>query len=339
MRTAGPGIAAVRCALGCYPAWWRQRYGAEQEELAGELAAEGRSCWLMAAGLAAGSVRARVTGSGMPPVAELWSRRACSSVVAGAVAAAVALPLELAFLGTVDSRSAGLSTWAALTQNGAGRVVRWELNALLLVWLIGAAQLLSAGSVLVRGLWALPSRRLTAAALAAAPLAAVVLGIVMIRAAGSLQPIVSGGEKNLVTGVTHLYYLRPGHPLAAAALRYGGWALVAGCWAAGLLALGPAAVRAGLPARYLQAAASRAQVTALWQAGLVLGLVALGMTMALQVPIGPDGLTYVSALGPLAVPVLVMLAANAALSVRAAACARQASAQWGQLRSQPADRT
>lgn len=210
MRTAGPGIAAVRCALGCYPAWWRQRYGAEQEELAGELAAEGRSCWLMAAGLAAGSVRARVTGSGMPPVAELWSRRACSSVVAGAVAAAVALPLELAFLGTVDSRSAGLSTWAALTQNGAGRVVRWELNALLLVWLIGAAQLLSAGSVLVRGLWALPSRRLTAAALAAAPLAAVVLGIVMIRAAGSLQPIVSGGEKNLVTGVTHLYYLRPG---------------------------------------------------------------------------------------------------------------------------------
>ncbi len=64
-------MRAVRCLHRCYPNWWRQRYGAEQEELAADLAAEGRPHWLIAAGLLAGSVRARVTGSGLPPLPEL----------------------------------------------------------------------------------------------------------------------------------------------------------------------------------------------------------------------------------------------------------------------------
>jgi hypothetical protein len=54
MRTARSGMRAVRCSLRCYPVWWRQRYGAEQQELAEELAADGRPPWLLAAGLLAG---------------------------------------------------------------------------------------------------------------------------------------------------------------------------------------------------------------------------------------------------------------------------------------------
>ena len=79
-------------------------------------------------------------------------------------------------------------------------------------------------------------------------------------------------------------------------------------------------------------------MTALTQASFVLGLVALGVTMTLQTPIGPDGgLTYVSRFGPLAFPVLLMLAAIAALSLSGAASARRASAQWGRFRSKAAD--
>jgi len=76
MRPGGLGMRAVGWSLRCYPAWWRERYGVEQEELAEELAREGRRPWLMAGGLLAGSARSRLTGSGMPPLPALWPVRA-----------------------------------------------------------------------------------------------------------------------------------------------------------------------------------------------------------------------------------------------------------------------
>ena len=156
----------------------------------------------------------------------------------------------------------------------------------------------------------------------------------MIALANSLRPVLSGSwDKNLVTGVTHYGYLRPGHPLAAAALQWGGWALAAGGWAAGLLVLGRATARCNLPARALRVAVSDARTTALTQGSFVVSLIALEVTMALQAPIGPHGgLIWASRLGPLAVPVLVILAAIAALSVGGAASAQAASARWRRLR-------
>jgi len=253
--------------------------------------------------------------------------------VASTIPAALALPAQLAFVFAVFEH--GRSYGAGATLSGAGTAVRWELTILLLLWLVCAVQLLAAGSHLAARLLALESgRRLKAAACVAAPIAAVVLGAVMIVLSNSLRPVLSGSwDKNLVTGVTHYGYLRRGHPLAAAALQWGGWSVAVGGWAAGLLVLGRAIARCNLPARALQVAVSDARATALTQGSFVLSLIALEVTMALQPPIGPHGgLVWASRLGPLAVPVLVMLAAIAALSVGGAACAQTASARLRRLR-------
>jgi hypothetical protein len=335
MRPAVPGIRAVGWSLRCYPAWWRERYGAEQEELAEELAREGRRPWLLAAGLLAGSARARLTGSGMPPVPALWSSRTRVWVVASTVPAALVLPAEFAFVSAVSEH--GWSDGAGVTLSGAGTAVHSELTILLLIWLGCVAQLLAAGTHLAAKLLALTSgRRLKAAAFVAFPIAAVALGILMIVISSSLRPVVSGWDKNLVTGVTHYYYLRRGSPLAAAALQWGGWAVAAGGWAVGLLALGRATAHSNLSARALQVAVSNARMTALTQGSFALGLIALEVTMAAQAPVGPHGgQIYASRLGFLAVPVLVILAAIAALSVAGAASAQTASARWRRLRSEP----
>lgn len=335
MRPAALGMRAISWSLRCYPAWWRERYGAEQEDLAEELAAEGRRPWLMAAGLLAGSARARLTGSGMPAVPALWSSRARVSVVASTIPAALALPVELAFVTAVTKH--GWSNGAGATLSGAGTAVGWEVNFILLMWLVCAEQLLQTGSHLAARLVALSTgRRLKAAAIVAAPIAAVVLGTIMIVISASLRPVVSGWDKNLITGVTHYHYLRHGSPLAAAALHWGGWAVAVGGWAAGLLALGRATARSNLPAPALHVAVSDARTTALTQGCFALSLIALEVTIALQTPIGPQGgLVWASRLGPFAVPVLVILAAIAALSVSGAASAHTASARLRRLLSQP----
>jgi len=332
MSPAVIGMRAVGWSLRCYPAWWRDRYGAEQKELAEELAGEGQRPWVMAAGLLAGSARARLTGSGMPAVPALWSARARVSVVASTIPAALALPAELAFVFAVGEH--GWSHGAGATLSGAGTAVQWELTILLLLWLVCAVQLLAAGSHLAARLLALNSgRHLKAAAFSAAPIAAVVLGAVMIVLANSLRPVVGSWDKNLITGVTHYHYLRHGNALAAAALLWGGWSVAVVGWAAGLLVLGLATARFDLPSRVLQVAVSDARTTALTQGSFVVSLIALEVTMALQTPIGPHGgLIWASRLGPLAVPVLVILAAIAALSVSGAASARTASARWRRLR-------
>jgi len=335
MKPTALSLRAVGWSLHSYPAWWRERYGAEQEELAQELVGEGRRPWGLAAGLLAGSARARLTGTGMPPVPALWSSRARVSVVASTIPAALLLPAELAFVFTVSEH--GWWDGAGARLSGAGTAVQWELGILLLMWLICAAQLLVAASHLAAKLLALASgRRLRAAAFVAAPIAAVALGIVMIVISNSLRPVVGSWDRNLVTGVTHYQYLRRGSPVAAAALQWGGWAIAVGGWAAGLLALGRATARSTLPATALQVAVSDTRMTALTQGSFVLSLVALQVTMAAQPPIGPHGgLIYASRLGPAAVPVLVILSAVAALSVTGAVSAQRASARCRRLRSHP----
>jgi hypothetical protein len=113
-----------------------------------------------------------------------------------------------------------------------------------------------------------------------------------------------------------------------AAVVWAGWAVAVGGWAVGLLALGRATARSKLSTTAFQVAVSNAQTTALTQGCFVLSLIALEVTMAFQTPIGPQGgLVWASRLGPFAVPVLVILAAIAALSVSGAASAHSASAR------------
>jgi hypothetical protein len=158
----------------------------------------------------------------------------------------------------------------------------------------------------------------------------------MIVISNSLRPVVGSWDKNLITGVTHYQYLRRGSPAAAAALQWGGWAVAAGGWSLGWLALGRATARRSLPARALQVAVSDARTTALTQGSFALGLIALEVTMALQAPIGTQsGLIWGSRLGLMTVPVLIILAAFAALSVAGAASARAASTHWRRLQSDP----
>ncbi|MGH9107888.1 MAG: hypothetical protein ACRDY3_00215 [Acidimicrobiales bacterium] len=89
MRTA----RLVDAVLGCYPSWWRRRYGREVQRLAADLLAEGRSAIGVAADLARGALRAWARAEGMPPAARLWSARTRLALAAAAVPAALAVPL------------------------------------------------------------------------------------------------------------------------------------------------------------------------------------------------------------------------------------------------------
>jgi hypothetical protein len=90
------GEYAVQLALHCYPRWWRDRYGPDQEALVEDLQAEqdpaaprALGTWGLAGSLVVGAVRARISGGGMPAVPDLWQRRASTAIIAAGLPAAL----------------------------------------------------------------------------------------------------------------------------------------------------------------------------------------------------------------------------------------------------------
>lgn len=319
------GLRAISRALRCYPAWWRERYGAEQEELAAELAAEGRRPWVLAAGLAAGSVRCRLTGSGMPPADGLLAARIRACVTVATIPAALVLPAALAFYGLIDER--GWSDGAAVSLAGTGTALPGEMTAVLLLavacalWLLADLVILAARLAAVTPRAALRKR----AALIAIPFAAALAGLAMIYFSHSLRPIVVPYSKNIITRVTTYRYIRRGDPAAAAALDWAGWVLAAGGWVTGLGCLARLTVRTSLPRADVRSMVSYARFSALLHGTFTLSLIAVEVTLSLQPPIGPHGgLVYFSRMGTLAVPVLALLTASAVLSLWGAASAHAA---------------
>jgi hypothetical protein len=255
------------------------------------------------------------------------------------------LPLEVIFFLNIAeySRSGSVtgpaSGTAPMTLSGAGSVASWEGRALFLIGAVCVFQLLAAGVSLVEELvsHARGCRRLLVVASALAPLCAVALGVVMANRSVSLQPVVSGGVKDLATGVTHVYYSRRGHPLLAALMDWGGWAVGIGGWATGTAWLGRAGARSRSSTGALRDGAWIARLTAFTQSAFALCACALVVTMAFQAPLGrAGGMDEESRLGPWALPVVLVIAGVAALSFAGARAARQAVARSERIAASPA---
>jgi hypothetical protein len=300
------GERAVHLALRCYPRWWRDRYGPDQEALVEDLMAEqSRSAWLAAADWALagsfflGAVRARWTGFGMPAVPELWQLRARAAIVAGILLGALAAPVAGLMLG-ITEYATGSDRPGPIRLSAAGEAMQWEsplLDALMLAFLIRLAWAAAELSSEMRAL-APPRRRLLVSGLTRVPVVAVGLGFVLLIAAGRLRPVISGGWGN-GHHVTHVIYSYPGHPLAATVLFGAGLTGILGGWCGGAVLLATMAARRHFPLRALIGGVRQVRAVTRIQGGVALCAAALAVTLPLQPPIGPNGgMIYRSDLGP-----------------------------------------
>jgi hypothetical protein len=304
------GDRAVRLALRCYPRWWRDRYGPDQEALVEDLMAEQSprasltsGPWALAGSFLVGALRARSSGYGMPAVPELWHHRARGAIIAASLPAALGAGVALLLVGHTSqystSGTGSGSTAGVIQLSGAGRVLYWEsllLGVLSLVFIVQLAWAAVGLSGEMRSL-APRGRRLLVTAATLAPVVAVVLGLLLLIAAAQLRPVISGGE--IAAGrVIHVLYSYRGHPLAATILFCAGCTGILGGWFGGTLLLATMAARRRFPLQALVAGVRRARAMTLVQAGVALCALALVITLPLQPPIGSGGGTiYRSDLG------------------------------------------
>lgn len=325
---------AVRLALRCYPSWWRERYGADQEALVEDLKEDqsrrgwtALAGWRLAASFVVGAARARVSGSGMPAVPELWQRRTGAAIIAAGVAVALALPLAVLLVfhtgeylrpaPGLGHSSPGLST--------AGWIAYWDATVLALLALACLVQLLAGAAGLARHSIASapPRRRVLLVVAVLAPVGAVGAGFLLLHLSASLKPIIGGTET--VSGHTvRVFYSYRGHPLAAAITSWSGWVAVVGGWMAGIAMAVKTASRRGFALRALGAGVVRARVVTWLQTGMALCALMLGATLPFQ-PTGPAGaMIYRSDLGAWTPAVGAALLAAACLAWAATRAARRA---------------
>jgi hypothetical protein len=304
------GDRAVQLALSCYPRWWRDRYGPDQEALVEDLRSEqGRSGWRASAaawGLAGsfvvGAVRARISGCGMPAVPDLWQRRARTSIIAAGLPAAVAAGAALLLLGhTSEYGTSGNGSASGPVQlSTAGQVTHWVNLALAVLSLAFIVQLAWAAVGLSGQMRALapPRRRLLVTALTLVPGVAAGMGLLLLIGAARLRPVVSGTE-GVGDRVIHVWYSYPGHPLVATILFCAGCTGILGGWFGGTVLLATMAARRQFPLQALTDGVRRARAMTLVQAGVAACALALCISLTLQPPLGPSGgMIYRTDLGP-----------------------------------------
>ncbi|MEO9180089.1 MAG: hypothetical protein ABI298_00395 [Acidimicrobiales bacterium] len=86
-------------SLRCYPTWWRDRYGDEMRATIDDLVAEGRSTTLLALSLLRDAIRSRLRSSGMPRTYGRFSTRTGMSIVAATIPWTVVMPFVLYTVG------------------------------------------------------------------------------------------------------------------------------------------------------------------------------------------------------------------------------------------------
>jgi hypothetical protein len=329
------GERAVQLALRCYPRWWRDRYGPDQEALAEDLRAEqsprtwlASGAWGLAGSFVVGAVRARCTGFGVPAVSDLWQRRARAAIIASSLPAALGAVVAVLLFGHTSEYSTpgSVSTSAGPQLSAAGQVVYWENLLLGVLSLTFIVQLGWAALSLSREmrLLAPPRRRVLVAAVTLAPVAAFGLGLLLFIGASHLTPVISGSE-GIGDRVTHVWYSYRGHPLAATMLLCAGWTGILGGWFGGAVLLATMAARRRFPLQALMAGVRRARAVTLLQGGVALSALALGVTLPLQPPTGPDGaMIFRSDLGPLTPVLCATLVAGALITWAATRAAGEA---------------
>ncbi len=94
------GHPLVDLALGCYPKWWKERYGDEMRAVIDDLKDEGRSERTIAFGLLRDAIRSRLQARGMPRTYGLLANRTRTSVAAGTLPWLAIVPFVLTITGT-----------------------------------------------------------------------------------------------------------------------------------------------------------------------------------------------------------------------------------------------
>jgi hypothetical protein len=305
------GERAVAGALRCYPRWWRDRYGPDQEALVEDLRADqarsglrAASAWGLAGSFVVGAVRARATGCGMPAVADLWQRRARTAMIAAVLPAALMAGAALLLLGHTSeygrSGSGSRSASGVIELSAAGQVMRWVELVLVVLLLVFLAQLGRAAVGLSREMRCLApaGRRVLVTAVTLVPIVALGLGFLLLIAAAKMRPVISGTE-GIGDRVIHVWYSYPGHPLAATIAFCAAWTGILGGWFGGTVLLATMAARRRFPLSVLLAGLRRARAVTLVQGGVALCALALVVMLPLQPRIGPaGGMIYRSDLGP-----------------------------------------
>lgn len=293
------GERAVRLALRCYPHWWRDRYGPDQEALVEDLLTEQNQrqwlvsgAWGLAGGFVIGAIRARLSGFGMPAVGDLWQRRARTAIIAATLPAVAGACVALLLLGHISQLvSSGSGSASSAIQPGAvGEVAYWEDSLLALLSLAFVVQLAWAAIGLSREmrLLAPQSRRVVVAAVTLVPVVAIGLGLLLLIEAAHLRPVISGSE-GVGNRVIHVWYSYRGHPLVASILFGAGLTGILGGWFGGTVLLATMAARRRFPLRALMAGVRRARALAVLQGCVALCALALAVTLPLQPPIGVNG--------------------------------------------------
>lgn len=131
------GHRLTDAALKCYPAWWRELYRDEVEQLTGDLLTGGRGELRLAANLFRGALATRVSGHGMPKRRDLWARRTRVSIAAASLPWLAAVPFVLfgADVATHPRTFAG-SAGMALVNGPATQVLTYSYEALRVGFLV-----------------------------------------------------------------------------------------------------------------------------------------------------------------------------------------------------------
>ena len=134
----------ARCALGSYPAWWRERYGQDQERFLEELAGDRRPMGRAVVDLAVCAARVRLHPAGMPQTVRAWRDRARASIAWATVPAVVGVVLvsvvsQHSFRNSIDAGSGVSLSTSGRVAADAMSVISLASLAMILLLLIGWA--------------------------------------------------------------------------------------------------------------------------------------------------------------------------------------------------------
>ncbi|MGA3353560.1 MAG: hypothetical protein ABSD85_10305 [Acidimicrobiales bacterium] len=266
----------ARFVLRSYPAWWRERYGEDQEMFLRDLSLDGRPLRRAIFDLAIGAARVRLRPTGMPQSVAAWRDRTRASIAWATVPALVGLDLADVILDHSFRNSAWAAPSSAMTTDG-----RVAADALSAVSLAGVALLL----FLLVG-WALVGRLADRAPrgragtrwllLVVAPLMGGVVEIVL----SVLRALVTPGVVSVI-GIDRV--VRGGHPLLASVLSVA-WDVVGVMWLLSIFCVVVAARRAEVQVSDLRAGVWLAQLTALVLFIVTLAALAWGIGVSHQPP-------------------------------------------------------
>jgi len=270
-------------AVGAYPGWWKARYGEDQLSFIADLRAEERSVLRVLPNLIIGAAKARLFGTGAPPLPSTWFSRTRAAVGVSTLPAMLLLPLMVVATsrGYYANGDAVLSACGRVAED-AGQVMFVALLVTILALCSGWRVLLNRARQVPRGVARL---RYEAALMAPALALGAGLGLSTLRDRLGVPKIV--GSDWAWSPRRHAYYdisihWSPGHPLLAAVLHSAALVCGFGGWMLAVVAIGRASRRVPATGESLRSGVVVAGVVAVSTAVLATAFAVYDLAIVLQ---------------------------------------------------------